>query len=241
MRILLLFCLLAGCSSAPPPASNQNRSSGAEEPPPAARAWSLDGRWFFLEVDDDGVEVALEVDGASAHLVTGDGERLPIRLSRGDDGFYELEVRELGEGARIQLAPQGDGVAIAIATGEDEARLARRAEPLAAELQGTWHLADPEDPRVVPDIVVEARGERVRYVERDRVSEGRIWSLAPAGPSLDVVVSLEGAREMRWARFFRVAPDVYVVTAGGDDNYLVAHRPGRRPRWLVTPADFARE
>lgn len=241
----ILAIVLAGCGGAPPPDDGPNdnarhRHAGGEaacvERSPAAPALAgLDGRWFLLEPGDDDVEMVIDLAGGRGTAWAEDpSESMAVTVVPRADGLGGLALSMPGDGViRVLLVPRGPGSMLAIAEGEEDARIARRAAPVPAFLEGAWTLADPRG-REAP-VELQIRGDRASTAVRGETREVRLYGLAPDGPTIDVV----GQRQDReradflWLRLQTVSPDVLIVREGDDEEFRVMHRPGLPPAWLA--------
>lgn len=243
---LAIALLLAGCGGAEAPlddARNDNtgRHAGGEAcaertpaAPVAAPLAGLDGRWFLLEPGGEDVEMVLELAGATGRAWGEDpSEALPVTVRTRPDGVVEVGLAMPGDderAMRIFLFPRGPGNALAVATGEGDARIARRAAPVPAFLEGRWIVADPRGRE--PAMPFDIRGDRAEAMIDGAPRSMQLYGLAPDGPTIDLVAQRPEGGDVEWLRLQPVSPDVLIVRIGDDEEYRVMHREGAAPAWL---------
>jgi len=241
---ILTLLLAAGCGGSNTPdqgnANARHRHSGGEavcveRPPATPQVGGLDGRWFLLEPDDDDVDLVIEIEGDRGTALRDEGsESVPIVVVPRDDGLGEIRLTHphLGE-VHVLLLPRGPGSMLAMAQGEEDARIARRATPVPPSLEGHWVLVDPRGRE--PDIELEVRGDHASVEIGGETRTVQLFGLAPDGPTIDLVTQrLDRDRgDLQWLSLQAVDPDVLILRAGTDEEFRVMHRPGMAPAWLA--------
>lgn len=243
-RITLLSLLLVGCgASCPEPTArndNEDRTGGGSDvepadPTPASTAFAgFDGRWYFVEPDDDEVELVMEIQGASGTIREGrEDQATPMTLELRPNGMALITFGAPGrEPRRAFLVPRGPHSVDAFQFGDDDALIGRREGPLPAFLQGRWTLTNLREPRTI-EMHVEGRTARVNVAGDLRVID--LVGLAREGPTVDLVGQRADGRgaEMNWLRLNEVEPGVYLLREGNDDAFTILHRPGAAPAWVA--------
>lgn len=248
MRLSALLALLVvGCGSTALPPENDNDNAGhrhsggeavcVERSPAAPPLGGLDGRWFLLEPGDEDVEMVFDIEGDRGRAYGEDeSESIPLVVVPRDDGLGEVTLTMNGAELHVLLLPRGPGSMLAIAQGEEDARLARRQAPLPAFLEGRWTIVDPRG-REAP-VELEIRGDLASLVAEGQARTVRLFGLASDGPSIDIVGQRQDrGADYEWLSLQTVSPDVLIVREGDEEEFGVMHRPGMAPPWLAT---FAR-
>lgn len=253
-RAALVTLVLMGCAPpCPPPATSdavvpiapttascpdvvepEAAPTMAETPTEASFA-GFDGRWYFVEPGDDDVELVMEIHGKRGAIrKVGREQSQPIDIELQANGMALVEVTDAdGDVERAFLVPRGPHSVTAFEFGDDEALVGRREGPLPTWLRGQWVFASL---RGRTPFTLDVDGERARMVRKGETHEISIRGIRQEGAMTELVVRVQDPgehEEMAWLRLHEVEPGVYLAFEGHQEEFVVMHRPGTKPRWLT--------